>query len=424
MRLGLALCLSLILLVLSLACGNTEDLPILPSDLLTPTQGTLTPDGAIWVVKTLNGIPVIKGTVLTLSTIGASAQGTDGCNRFHGSHEDGSLVARPDGTMSFPGFGQTLVGCGKKIEAQGESYQEALANGSEYQVLGNRLEIRDGSGKLRLVMVNKSPLVGVAEDLTGTAWRLISTDGKRPRGTPPTLAFWDRRFMGGTVAGYGYVIQYDKWHTSYQVRTAALTSAGSMRKSGTRDNDAGNFLRDLRQWSGHAVREEDGGRHLRIRTSMGYPLDLVELVPVVEDIAKAEWRLKSFIEVRREEKRAGGPPCTEDVLQGVYIVARFTDRSVSGTVGNSEYSYDGLSLSLVEPGESVPSGSDDQNSDLPDGRCPRENRGESNERDATQQAERYLELLPRLRRYMIFGDRLTVLTDSQKVLLFQAESSR
>ena len=32
--------------------------------------------------------------------------------------------------------------------------------------------------------------------------------------------------------------------------------------------------------------------------------------------------------------------------------------------------------------------------------------------------------LPQLRRYMIFGDRLTVLTDSQEVLLFQAESSR
>ena len=37
------------------------------------------------------------------------------------------------------------------------------------------------------------------------------------------------------------------------------------------------------------------------------------------------------------------------------------------------------------------------------------------------QGERYLELLPQLRRYMIFGDRLVVLTDSHQALLFQAE---
>lgn len=39
------------------------------------------------------------------------------------------------------------------------------------------------------------------------------------------------------------------------------------------------------------------------------------------------------------------------------------------------------------------------------------------------QGERYLELLPQLRRYMIFGDRLVVLTDPHQVLLFQAENS-
>ena len=65
-------------------------------------------------------------------------------------------------------------------------------------------------------MVNKSPLVGVAEDLTGTAWRLISTDGKAPRGRPPTLAFWDEAFVGGTVSGCGFVAQYDKRQASFR----------------------------------------------------------------------------------------------------------------------------------------------------------------------------------------------------------------
>ena len=49
--------------------------------------------------------------MLTLSTSEDGGGGYDGCNRFTGSHEDGSLVARPDGTISFPGFGGTLAFC-------------------------------------------------------------------------------------------------------------------------------------------------------------------------------------------------------------------------------------------------------------------------------------------------------------------------
>ena len=160
--------------------------------------------------------------MLTLYTYEDGAGGFDGCNHFAGSHEDGSHVAHPDGTISFPGFGGTLAGCPFPrilMERQSESYLVALADAKQYQVMGNRLKIRDGSGKVRLVMVNKSPLVGVAEDLTGTAWRLVSTDGKAPRGTPPTLAFWDEAFVGGTVADYGFVAQYDKWRTSFRVRS-------------------------------------------------------------------------------------------------------------------------------------------------------------------------------------------------------------
>ena len=60
---------------------------------------------------------------------------------------------------------------------------------------------------------------------------------------------------------------------------------------------------------------------------------------------------------------------------------------------------------------------------LPDGRCPREDGEDASEQDTAGHAERYLKLLPQLRRYMIFGDRLVVLTDSHQVLLFQAEKS-
>ena len=309
---------------------------------------------------------------------------------------------------------------------QQDSYRMALADGREYRVMVDRLEIRDGSGKVRLVMVNKSPLVGAAEDLTGTAWRLVSTDGKAPRGTPPTLAFWDEAFVGGTVADYGFVAQYDKRRTSIRVRSTAMIGGESSWLSKILNPRGHDFPRDIKRTGAYAVREEAGIRLLRIRTRQGYPLDFQELMPAVNSISDAEWRLRSFIEVRRDEFRSGGPPCVENALPVSEIVARFTETTVNGTVGRREYGRDDLSLSMVRPGESMTdglAGLDPVFNDLPDGRCPREDGEKTSQQDTAGQGERYLELLLQLRRYMIFGDRLAVLTDSHEALLFQTDRS-
>ena len=420
--------LLVLLLALSIACGGSGDAPTTSQDILTATPGPMSTDGPIWVAERLNGKPVIGlwRTVLALSTYEESAGGNDGCNRIFGSHEDGSHVAQPDGTISFPGLGQTLAGCPWGMERQSESYQEALADAKQYQIQGHRLRIRDRSGKVRLVMVNKSPLVGVPKDLTGTAWRLVSTDGKTPRGRPPTLAFWDEAFVGGTVSNYGFVAQYDNWRTSFRVRSVARIGDEPRWFFNILNPGGHDFLRSIRGSGAYAVREEDGTRLLRIRTVRGYPLDFQELMPAVDNIADTEWRLQSFIEVRREEYRYGGPPCVAKVLPGSDIVARFTEQTVSGTVDGRKYSRDDVSLTMVRPGESSTdglAGLDPRYNDLPDGRCPREDGEEASERDTAGQAERYLELLPQLRRYMIFGDRLVVLTDSHQALLFQAERS-
>ena len=422
--------LLVLLLALSIACGGSGDAPTTSQDTPTATPGPMSTDGPIWVAERLNGKPVIGlwGNVLRISTSEDSGGGYDGCNGFFGSHEDGSHVARPNGTISFPGFGGTLAFCDhpRGILAQGDSYLEALADAKQYQVQDHRLQIRDGSGNLRLVMVNKSPMVGTPEDLTGTAWRLVSTDGKTPRGIPPTLAFWDEAFVGGNISDYDFVAQYDKRRTAIRVRSIAVTRAGNRWPTDIPDGEARDFLDGLGWLTAHAVREEGGTRFLRIRTGQGYPLDFEELMPAVDRISGTEWGLKSFIEVRREEYRYGGPPCVENVLPGSDIVARFTEKTVSGTVDGGKYSRDDVSLTMVGPGERVTdglAGLDPWYNDLPDGECPSEDGEEAGERDTAGQAERYLELLPQLRRYMIFGDRLVVLTDSHQALLFQADRS-
>ena len=227
--------------------------------------------------------------------------------------------------------------------------------------------------------------------------------------------------MGGTVADYGFVAQYVKVRESFRVRTIAVTGVETSQVSGIPDQNVQDFLQGIMRSSGHAVREEAGVRLLRIRTSQGYPLDFEELMPAVGRISDAEWRLGSFIEVRWDEQRAGGPPCVEDVSHGANILARFTETTVSGTLGRREYSHDALSLSLVEAMGSGASAPEYKDKDSARGRCPREYREEPDDRENKSQDERYLELLPQLRRYMIFGDRLVVLTDSLRVLLFQAD---
>ena len=262
MKLELMSYLSVLLLAFSLACGGLGDVPTPTQHTPTATPGPMSTEGPIWVAERLNGEPVIRGTLLTLSTSEDGAGGYDGCNWFAGSHEDGSPVARPDGTVSFPGFGKTLALCEhpRGTVAQQDSYLEALADAKRYQVQDHRLHIRDGTGNLRLVMVDKSPLVGVAEDLTGTAWRLTSIDGKAPRSMPPTLAFWDEAFVGGTVADYGFVAQYDKWRKDYRVRSMAVIGAGIKWLTDIPDGEARDFLEGLGWLTGHAVHEEGGTR--------------------------------------------------------------------------------------------------------------------------------------------------------------------
>ena len=100
--------------------------------------------------------------------------------------------------------------------------------------------------------------------------------------------------MGGTVADYGFVAQYDRWRTSFRVRSAAVTGAEISRASRIPDRKVRNFLQGIGSYGGHAVREEGGIRFLRIRTGQGYPLDFEELVPALDSISDAEWRLMIF----------------------------------------------------------------------------------------------------------------------------------
>ena len=91
-------------LVESLIDGNsTADTPMMAA------SGIL--DGARWVLESLDGSPTIYGTFASLKVRGGQYGGFDGCNSFGGRTDDGTLIARPDGTFSAPGAFHTEMLC-------------------------------------------------------------------------------------------------------------------------------------------------------------------------------------------------------------------------------------------------------------------------------------------------------------------------
>ena len=91
---GLPVMLGIIgLLATGLACGGDSSLPI---------SETVSPEGITWVLRTLDGEPVLDGTFVWMRLYGDEFEGVDGCNRYFGGHQDGKPVAGADGGFDAP----------------------------------------------------------------------------------------------------------------------------------------------------------------------------------------------------------------------------------------------------------------------------------------------------------------------------------
>jgi heat shock protein HslJ len=197
-----------LLMLLLAACAPLPD--------ATPAQGsaaavksvaaedpTLHPfAGSTWILASLNGRPPLPSTHLTITFTQSEVSGFGGCNRFGGNYAVEGNYVRPDTVQ------RTLEGClGEGILEQERAYVNAVQVGGQFRLKGDRLEILDQDGQIKLAFTRQAEWPPQEEAaLLGNTWQLMAVNGTRPlSGSTITLAFVAQgKNEGGTTTGRAF----------------------------------------------------------------------------------------------------------------------------------------------------------------------------------------------------------------------------
>ncbi len=164
-------------------------------------------DDTEWVLNSLNGSSLLEGSNITLNFAAGGVGGFAGCNAYGGEY-----TAADEGTLTIGEMMITLMDCQtpEGILEQEAAYIEALRNATAYRVMDDHLEIANAAGETTLVFTMKEEFPMDPSDLVGTAWQLVSMDGRSPvEGSTITLAFHDENQISGSAGCRGYVGGYE-----------------------------------------------------------------------------------------------------------------------------------------------------------------------------------------------------------------------
>ena len=413
LKLGALGGLLVLLMVSTVACGNAEpppgstpttdgpDVSRSPSpDIELAAEGT-------WVLELLDGRPVIEDSAITLRIGDDWFDGINGCNRYGGQSRDGTPVVGADGVFKIPPGAVTGMLClePEGVMDQADAYMSAFMQGKRYRVPGERLEILDGEDEVRLVFIRQAPLQGSPIDLEGTAWRLLEEGDTDGDVRAPTMVFLDDRLITGVTACRPYAASYSISDGNIRFPSVSMLSRDESScpdESRSLQYDYTDFLTWAREYS---VDEEGGSSLLRIWSIRGKTFTFEPLPRIVEDIADTEWSLMAFVELR--DPGAGTwITRTTLVVEGTEVTILFDEDGLGGSSGCNSYA----ALATVKDGSIT---IDAQSLDHTEKNC-------GGVKGLVKQEERYLDLLPHLIRYGMYGDGLFMQTGNDVFLLFQA----
>lgn len=179
--------------VLVAACGSDSVADEGPRPSLAGTE---------WVLTSLNGLPPIAGTRVTLrfepdGQVGGGA----GCNSYGGSY---ALTAD---TLAFSDMAWTDMACldPAGVMDQEIAYMQALQAVTWYQMSDRALELGPTEANPTLIFSKVELAPMNPADLVGSAWELTSLNGKPLiAGSTITLAFSSETGLGGHGGCRGY----------------------------------------------------------------------------------------------------------------------------------------------------------------------------------------------------------------------------
>ena len=365
------------------------------------------PIGATLVLESVDGKPVVEGSFVELEIGEEWASGFDGCNGYGGRIPEGGAIFGAEGAFAAPPMASTARLCSEPegVMEQADAFMAALMAGDRYRVMGERLEILDGDGIVRLVFVKQVPLVGTAAELSGTSWRQVTEVGDA---RPATMVFLDDRLVIGDTACRPYLATYSATEDGVRFPSKSMLQRG--RSSSCSDEkrmlegEFGDFFTWAREY---AVQEQGGSSRLTMRSSEGETLYFDPLPVSYEDVANAEWNLVAFVEVSPDEF---GMWRTREGLavKGADLTMTFGGAGVSGSTGCNSYGAD----AIMGDGSIAVSA---------DTLSWTERWCEEPER-VMEQEERFLDLLPGFTRFEVFGDYLVLWVDRDVFALFRAGS--
>ena len=395
------------------ACGSASDNSritsvetsiILPAPTPLPGPAELS-DGTVWVLEFLHDKPPIENTFLTLEVNADSFSGSAGCNRFGGRSEGGTPIARAGGAFSITLIEINLEGCPTAaIGDQENEYMKALGKAKKFRVIGDRLEILETAGDATLVFIKQEALPGNPIELAGTQWRLLAEGDWEEDAPAVTLVFLDDYRAAGIAACRDYLATYGAsegrigFPQMSMVRSSYPSCSDEIRRL------EGRFTTDLSRARDYSVDKDAASSRLIIRTSRGRTLTFEPLLPAVESIADGNWVLKAFVKVHVTESGWRHMRVT-NLRPGSKVTMSFEEDGVFGSAGcnsySAQHSIGDEEITLTSPGVTR------RVCATPDG--------------VMQQETRFLNLLPSLTKFHIYGDRLFIFTGEGRAVLFADE---
>ena len=395
------------------ACGSPSDTSritsvetsiILPAPTPLPGPAELS-DGTVWVLEFLHDKPPIENTFLTLEVNADSFSGSAGCNRFGGRSEGGTPIARAGGAFSITLIERNLEGCPTAaIGDQENEYMKALGKAKKFRVIGDRLEILETAGDATLVFIKQEALPGNPIELAGTQWRLLAEGDWEEDAPAVTLVFLDDYRAAGIAACRDYLATYGAsegrigFPQMSMVRSSYPSCSDEIRRL------EGRFTTDLSRARDYSVDKDAGSSRLMIRTSRGKTLTFEPLLPAVESIADGNWVLKAFVKVHVTESGWRHLRVT-NLRPGSKVTMSFEEDGVFGSAGcnsySAQHSIGDEEITFTSPGVTR------RVCATPDG--------------VMQQETRFLNLLPSLTKFHIYGDRLFIFTGEGRAVLFADE---